>query len=50
MMRADFDRFESHTSVVAGLVPATPKFEVQRKNNRRGQDKPGHDGQKSAST
>jgi hypothetical protein len=25
MVRADFDRFVSHTCVVAGLVPATPK-------------------------
>ncbi|HWN53226.1 MAG TPA: hypothetical protein VNO18_25990 [Xanthobacteraceae bacterium] len=23
---ANFDRFESHTGVVAGLVPATPNF------------------------
>jgi len=36
--------FESHTGVVAGLVPATPRFEAQRKNNRGGRDKPGHDG------
>jgi hypothetical protein len=50
MIRAEFDRFESYTSVVAGLVPATPKNEAQRKNNRGGRDKPGHDTHKSAST
>jgi hypothetical protein len=36
-------RFKSHTGVVAGLVPATPKFEAQSQNNRGGRDKPGHD-------
>jgi hypothetical protein len=42
-VRADIDRFESHTGVVAGLVPATPNFRAQSKNNRGGRDKPGHD-------
>jgi hypothetical protein len=40
MARADF---ESHSGVVAGLVPATPNFKAQSKNNRGGRDKPGHD-------
>jgi hypothetical protein len=42
LARANFDRFES--GVVAGLVPATPNFEAQHKDNRGGRDKPGHDG------
>jgi len=41
--KTDFDRIESHTGVVAGLVPATPNVEAQSKNNRGGRDKPGHD-------
>jgi hypothetical protein len=41
--RADFDRFESHPAVVAGLVPATPSFGAQSKQNRGGREKPGHD-------
>jgi hypothetical protein len=46
----DFDRFESLASrVVAGLVPATSKFEARRMNNRGGRDKPGHDGMESGS-
>ena len=40
---ADFDRFESHPAVVAGLVPATQSVGVQSKHNRGGRDKPGHD-------
>ena len=52
--RADFDRVEPLTGVVAGLVPATPKTPhptLPRNagegrvgpNNRGGRDKPGHD-------
>src|SRR5258707_13107176 len=40
---ADFDRVESPTGVVGGLVPATSTVETQSKNNRGGRDKPGHD-------
>jgi hypothetical protein len=40
---AHFDHIESHTRVVAGLVPATSLVEAQSKNNRGGRDKPGHD-------
>jgi len=36
-------------AIDAGLVPATSKFEAQRKNNLGGRDKPGHDGRKSGS-
>jgi hypothetical protein len=46
----DFDRFESHAGVVAGLVPATPSYQAQSKNNRGGRDKPGHDECKDGST
>ncbi len=38
---ADFDRVESPTGVVAGLVPVTST--VEAKNNRGGRDKPRHD-------
>jgi hypothetical protein len=41
--RADFDRVEPLTGVVAGLVPATSKLSAQSKTNRGGRDKPGHD-------
>jgi len=34
---------ESHTGVVAGLVPATPNFEAPSHHDRGGRDKPGHD-------
>jgi Ca-activated chloride channel homolog len=40
---ADFVRVELPTSVVAGLVPATPTFKAQSENDRGGRDKPGHD-------
>jgi hypothetical protein len=40
---AHFDRFESHTAVVAGLVPPRTNFKAQSKNNQGGHDKPGHD-------
>src|SRR5215813_825476 len=40
---AALDRIEALDGVVAGLVPATPKFKVWRKHNRGGRDKPGHD-------
>jgi hypothetical protein len=43
MPSADLDCFESHTRVVAGLVPATPSVRAQSMNNRDGRDKPGHD-------
>jgi general nucleoside transport system ATP-binding protein len=43
-VRVDLDRFESHTSVAAALVPAIPKFGAHDKNKRGGRDKPGHDG------
>jgi hypothetical protein len=46
-IRPDVDRFESHTDVVAGLVPATPNLKALSKNIRGGRDKPrdkpGHD-------
>jgi hypothetical protein len=44
--------FESPTSVVAGLVPATPNVKAPSENNRDGRDKPGHDAEErpSAST
>jgi hypothetical protein len=56
---ADFDRFESHTGVVAGqkrvedargraFAPATPNFRAQSKDNRGGRDKPGHDPEQMA--
>jgi hypothetical protein len=35
------------TAVVAGLVPATPNVEGQKKDNRGGRDKPGHDAGRS---
>jgi hypothetical protein len=49
VLRADFDRFESYTGVVAGqkrvedargraFVPATPNFRTQSKDNRGGRD------------
>ena len=34
---------ESHTGVVAGLVPATPNLEAPTNHDRGGRDKPGHD-------
>jgi drug/metabolite transporter (DMT)-like permease len=34
---------ESHSGVVAGLVPAAPRFKAQSKDNRGGRDKPGRD-------
>jgi hypothetical protein len=37
---ADFDRFESHPDVVAGLVPLTPNVGAPNKPNRGGPDKP----------
>jgi len=40
---ADFDRFESHPAVVAGLVPATSSVRARSEQNRGGRDKPGHD-------
>src|SRR5258707_11336037 len=43
LFRSDFDRFESDTGVVAGLVPATPNVKARSRNNRGGRDKPGHD-------
>jgi hypothetical protein len=45
---ADFDRLESRTGVVAGLVPATPIVGTLSKNNRGGRDKPGHDAEEMA--
>jgi hypothetical protein len=38
-----FDRLESHTVVVAGLVPATQNVKAQSENDRGGRDQPGHD-------
>src|SRR5215471_5868196 len=39
----DFGHFESHTGVVAGLVPATPNVKAHSDNNRGGRDNPDHD-------
>src|SRR5215831_16034502 len=46
---ADFDRFESHPAVVAGLVPATPRVRARSQQNGGGRDKPGHDSEKNRS-
>ena len=45
---ANFDRFESHPSVVAGLVPATPIVRARSNHDRGGRDKPGHDAREAA--
>jgi hypothetical protein len=39
-VRTDFDRFESHTGVVAGLVSATTKVKARSENKRGDRDKP----------
>jgi hypothetical protein len=45
---ADFDGFESHSGVVAELVPATANIKAQSKDNRGGRDKPGDDAEEAA--
>jgi hypothetical protein len=32
---ASYDRNDSHTRVVAGLIPATPRFQALRQNDPR---------------
>src|SRR5258708_33042879 len=39
-LRADFDRFESLTGVVAGLVPASSSLKAQRVGWAKAQEKP----------